>query len=97
MYDNGRGVAQDYAEAVRWYWLAADQGDAVAQNHLGFMYNNGRGVARDTALAQMWFYVAAVKGNAAKVKNTKIIAGKMTPAQIADGRRLAREWLEAHQ
>ena len=26
MYNNGRGVKQDYAEAVRWYKLAAAQG-----------------------------------------------------------------------
>ena len=28
MYDNGEGVPQDYAEAVKWYRLAAEQGDA---------------------------------------------------------------------
>ena len=27
MYVAGRGVAQDHVEAVRWYRLAADQGD----------------------------------------------------------------------
>ena len=26
MYQNGQGVAQDYAEAVKWYRKAADQG-----------------------------------------------------------------------
>ena len=26
MYDNGEGVPQDYAEAVKWYRLAAEQG-----------------------------------------------------------------------
>jgi len=25
-YATGRGVPQDYAEAVLWYWLAAEQG-----------------------------------------------------------------------
>ena len=28
-YSNGRGVEQDYAEAVKWYRLAAEQGDAM--------------------------------------------------------------------
>ena len=28
MYDKGRGVAQDYAAALKWYRLAADQGNA---------------------------------------------------------------------
>ena len=31
MYDNGQGVAQDYKTAVKWYTLAAEQGDAKAQ------------------------------------------------------------------
>jgi uncharacterized protein len=30
MYGNGKGVTQDYQEALKWYRLAADQGDAVA-------------------------------------------------------------------
>ena len=29
MYDNGEGVPQDYAEAVKWYRLAAEQGYVV--------------------------------------------------------------------
>ncbi len=30
MYANGQGVPQDYAEAARWYRMAAEQGDASA-------------------------------------------------------------------
>ncbi len=29
-FEKGQGVAQDTAEAIRWYRLAAAQGDAVA-------------------------------------------------------------------
>ena len=43
-YDRG-----DYAEAVRWYRMAADQGLADAQFVLGFMYANGQGVPQDHA------------------------------------------------
>ena len=35
MYFNGRGVAQDDAEAVAWYRRAAEQGFANAQYNLG--------------------------------------------------------------
>ena len=31
MYDNGEGVPENDAEAVKWYRKAADQGDADAQ------------------------------------------------------------------
>jgi len=44
MYRDGRGVIQGYAEAVSWYRLAAEQGDARAQYNLGSMYEGGKGV-----------------------------------------------------
>ena len=59
MYRDGRGVPQDAAEAVRWYRLAADQGDAVAQNLLGTMYRNGEDVPQDDVLAHMWYSLSA--------------------------------------
>ena len=40
MYQNGRGVPQDDAEAAKWFRLAAEQGDAEAQHNLGVMYDN---------------------------------------------------------
>ena len=62
MYANGRGVLKDDAEAVRWYRLAADQGDATAKSNLGFMYTNGRGVLKDDAEAMRWYRLAADSG-----------------------------------
>jgi TPR repeat protein len=41
LYHEGRGVSQDYAQAVTWFRKAADQGDAEAQAALGAMYANG--------------------------------------------------------
>ena len=38
MYNFGRGVQQDYAEAAKWYRRAADQGNAKAQGTLGARY-----------------------------------------------------------
>ena len=47
MYDAGEGVPQDDGEAVKWFRLAADQGDALAQYSLGDMYRTGEGVPQD--------------------------------------------------
>ena len=47
MYQTGKNVTQDYKEAVKWYRMAAEQGDAQAQNSLGVMYANGEGVIQD--------------------------------------------------
>jgi TPR repeat protein len=38
MYQLGRGVPQDYTEAVKWHRKAADQGDASGQSALGYLY-----------------------------------------------------------
>ena len=92
MYNNGQGVPQDYAEAVRWYRLAADQDIASAQSNLGFMYNNGQGVPQDYVRAHMWWNLSAAQGNEKGLVNRDLIAQRMTPEQIAEAQRLAREW-----
>ena len=64
MYDNGRGVKQDYIKAVEWYQRAAEQGYAAAQYHLGVMYDNGQGVKQDYIKAVEWYQKAAEQGHA---------------------------------
>jgi TPR repeat protein len=63
-YQDGTGVEQDYAEALRWYHLAADQGHADAQHNIGICYARGTGVAQDDAEAARWFRLAADQGHA---------------------------------
>ena len=64
MYADGKGVAQDDAEAVRWYRMAAERGNDMAQAELGYMYANGRGVVQDDVEAVRWYRMAAGQGNA---------------------------------
>ena len=59
MYERGRGVAQDYQQALYWYRKAADQGSPIAQNYLGDMYENGQGVAQDYQKALYWYRKSA--------------------------------------
>jgi TPR repeat protein len=58
MYEYGQGVPQDYAEAVKWFRKAADQGYASALSNLGRMYTWRRGVPQDYVVAHMWFDLA---------------------------------------
>ncbi len=62
MYGNGSGVPQSYEEAVRWYRLAADQGNAGAQYNLGLCYENGWGVTQSLEEAARWYRKAAEQG-----------------------------------
>ncbi len=92
MHADGRGVPQNYAEAMKWFGLAADQGDADAQTYLGIMYDNGEGVPQNYVLAHKWFNLASASGHANGVRGRNLVASKMTPAQIAEAQRLAAEW-----
>ena len=91
MYTKGKGVTQDYKEAVKWYRLAAEQWYADAQNNLGVMYANGEGVIQDYIRAHMWLNLAASKGNKTGGEYREKITKMMTPAQIADAQKMARE------
>lgn len=99
LYSSGRGVPQNLGEAARWYRLAADQGNAIAQSNLGSMYVSGEGVPQDYVQAYMWVAVAASrfppsakKDRNEAVQHRDIVASHMTPEQLAEAQRLAREW-----
>jgi TPR repeat protein len=99
-YYDGQGVPQDYTEAARWYRMAADRGFEDGQVEIGLMYYNGEGVPQDYVLAHMWLNIASSRYNPRFQKNgyekavsmRNKVASKMTPNQIAEAQRLAREW-----
>jgi TPR repeat protein len=98
MYHQGQGVARDYAAALSWYRQAADQGHAEAQNNLGIMYEEGWGVAQDYVRAHMWFSLAAAQGEQRASKTLiEMAERRMTPAQINEAQKLARDWKPATQ
>ncbi len=57
-------MPQDYAEAGKWYRLAAEQGDEIAQWYVGNLYRNGQGVTQDFATAAEWYRKSAMQGYA---------------------------------
>jgi TPR repeat protein len=109
MYNEGKGVPQDYAEAVKWFKLAAEQngvrvesrfdklamkfGALSPQYYLGIMYREGHGVTQDYAIAHMWFNLAAALGYKDAGEMRDKISKKMTEHQIAEAQKLARECL----
>ena len=58
--------AQDDIDQLR---LKADQGDATAQNNLGFRYGYGIGVPQDDKEAVRWYRLAAEQGHASSQFN----------------------------
>jgi TPR repeat protein len=89
----------DNAMAANWYSLAAEQGNALAQAHLGRMYFYGDGVKQDYVKAHMWLKLATTDsatsvGSGLEVhkKLLNYIAAQMTADQIAAAERLREQW-----
>ena len=93
-FDEGWAAYQrgDYATAIREWRPLAEQGYPPAQLALGESYALGEGVRQDFVQAYLWFSLAAVHGEPAILKFRDMVARKMTPAQIAEAEKLAREW-----
>ena len=88
MYNDGRGVTQDYKQAVKLYRKAAEQGLASAQFNLGNMYNGGQGVTQDYKQAVKWYRKAAEQGYARAQFNL----GNM----YASGQGVTQDYVLAH-
>jgi uncharacterized protein len=90
----GHGVRPDPTQAAVWYRKAADQGNALAQAHLGLIYEHGYGVPKDPVMACMWLDLAVLRAPSLSmaVKLRDEVAAKMTPVQIAEAARLAEQW-----
>ena len=95
LYAKGRGVPQDYAQARTWYEKAAAQGHPLAQNNLAELYFAGLGGPQDYVRAYMWVSLAAghMKGEEKKQaeENREDVAQRMTPAQVAEAKRLSQQ------
>jgi TPR repeat protein len=76
--------------------LSANGSSAEALFHLGMMYCIGRDVMQDYVSAHKWFNIAALRGNAAAKEYRCEISREMTPMQIAEAQRQARDWIRSH-
>jgi TPR repeat protein len=88
---------RDYATALQLIRPLAEQGNATAQYNLGIFYDNGLGVPQDRVRAYMWLNLAAMQGREGAAALRDLIARLMTPVQIAEAQKLAREWKPSAQ
>jgi hypothetical protein len=91
-YVSGDGVETNLAEAAKWFRKAAEQNHALAQNALGASFANGDGVRKDYVEAYKWFNLASAQGNELAKDNLSGLESRMTPQQVAEAQRLAREF-----
>jgi uncharacterized protein len=102
MFENGYGAPQVYDTAADLYFQAATRGNPFGQAMLGLMYDKGHGVPQDFILAYKWLNLAAARSPKREQRDHFIrlrdaVASKMSPAQIAQGQRLAMFWATALQ
>ena len=96
MFENGYGEPQAYVAAADLYCQAAIRGNPFGQAMLGLMYDKGHGVPQDFILAYKWLNLAAARAPLHErdyfLRLRNAVASKMSPAQIAEGQRLALLW-----
>ena len=64
IYANGKAVAQNYAEALKWFRKAGKRGNDEAWKNIGWTYAFGQGVPKNYPKAFYWFRKSAEHGNA---------------------------------
>lgn len=84
MYENGRGVPKDLAEAEKWYARAADQGYSSAQYNLGYVHYTQNDIDGTT----QWWSRAAEGGDEQAMFSLGFI--------FAEGDRAPRDPVQAH-
>ena len=72
-YAEGRGVASDYAEAMKWYERASQGGIVPATFRLGALYEKGLGAKKDIETARRYYMQAAEKGSAKAMHNLAVL------------------------
>lgn len=92
LYLLGQGAPESEQMALFWFRRAAQQEDALAFAKLGLMYAQGRGVPQDFIQAHTWYNLSAARGEKRASESRDALAKQMTPAQVAEAQRLAREW-----
>ena len=93
---NHQRLGISYAEAAKWYGLAANQGLVEAQYNLGLMYASGGGVPEDYVRAYVWWTVAKRHGNEKAATKLKILEPLMSRKDIVEAESRADEWRSQH-
>lgn len=72
-YAEGKGVAQNYDEAAKWYDRAAQANVVPAMFRLGALFEKGLGAKKDLDVARRYYVLAADRGNAKAMHNLAVL------------------------
>ena len=77
-FADGKGVEQNFDEAIKWYTRSAARGFALSQYRLGTFYERGLGVDKDAQRARVWYERAASQDNIKSMHNLAVLAASPT-------------------
>jgi hypothetical protein len=95
MYLSGDGVPQDYVQAYKWFILMLSQNDPPCGVQTASDQDQEQQDAMDYLCEQVRSLEAANRQQVREILRL-LRSKKMTPAQIAEAQKLAREWLAEH-
>lgn len=84
LYEDGLGVSQDLAQALRYYETAAIGGSFKAQYRLGLLYFVGKKVPLDKVKAKRWLTEAAAEGDTDSIEMLAILSGANSSERDAE-------------
>lgn len=88
MYDEGKGVPQDFDEAAKWYRRAAKQGNKTAQHNLDLMDAQAQ-VPKGNAEMEKWHRKATESGNPSTQSNLGLMDDQ---GQVSKDRAEMEKW-----
>ena len=100
-------IERNWGKCAEWLLIAAEQGDAIAQNALELTYARGEGVEQDPIEAYKWQLLAVTRAENSTSIGPKmaqmegslgslIDRFQMTEAQIREAERRAEQWEATH-
>ncbi|OIQ76709.1 localization factor PodJL [mine drainage metagenome] len=99
MYEEGRGVPQNFKQAGNLYLQAMKNGNADAMVNRGLLYAKGLGVTNDNVQAYMHFLLAAAYAQDQETRDISVklrdeIAAKLSKQQLARGQAMADKFAQ---
>ena len=80
-----RALDENAAEAVKWYRLAAEQGDSLAQFTLGQRSIAGAGLPKDPVEAFKWLSLASAQGLPDATQALDGLKKSLSSSQLSEG------------
>lgn len=96
LYAAGKGLKADSKQALYWLRQAATRGSTQAQSNLGNAFHTGRAVPQDVIRAYAWLSMASAGGDSVASTNRDVVARKMSPLQLDQGKALAQICLQGN-